>query len=108
MYRRGTEGEPGADPAAQSNPSLASGDVQESAYVHSHARDITDRYGAATTWEVLHGDPKQAIPSFVRSLGDAMLAMTTHGCSGLHGVITGSVTAQCLRDAGVPVFTRLP
>lgn len=96
------------EPSPQFDASLASGDVQESSYVRAKAREITDRHGVATSWEVLHGDPKHAIPEFVRSLGDAMLAMTTHGRTGLRGVVTGSVTAQCLRDSGVPVYTRLP
>jgi nucleotide-binding universal stress UspA family protein len=87
---------------------IAMGDVQESGYVHGHARGISERYGVPADWEVLHGDPKEALPQFVRSLGDAMLAMTTHGRTGLRGVVSGSVMAQCLRDAGVPVFTRLP
>ncbi|HMO45578.1 MAG TPA: universal stress protein [Rubrivivax sp.] len=94
--------------SAQREASVAAGDVQEASYVRDKARDITSRHGVGTGWEVLHGDPKQAIPEFVRSLGGAMLAMTTHGRTGLQGVITGSVTAQCLRDAEVPVFTRLP
>jgi nucleotide-binding universal stress UspA family protein len=94
--------------SAQREASVAAGDVQEAGYVRDKAREISDRHGATTNWEVLHGDPKQAIPNYVRSLGDAMLAMTTHGRTGLRGVITGSVTAQCLRDAAVPVFTRLP
>jgi nucleotide-binding universal stress UspA family protein len=88
--------------------SIPSGDLLESGYVHTRAREITDRYGVAASWEVLHGDPKQAIPQFVASLGESMLAMTTHGRTGLRSVVTGSVMAQCLRDAGVPVFTRLP
>jgi nucleotide-binding universal stress UspA family protein len=50
----------------------------------------------------------EVIPLFVRGLGDAMLGMTTHGRTGLRGVVAGSVTARCLRNAGVPVFTRLP
>jgi len=96
------------DPSVQLDPDVPSGDVQESGYVRSRARAIADRYGVSTGWEVLHGEPKEAIPAFVRSLGDAMLAMTTHGRTGLRGVMAGSVTAQCLRDARVPVFTRLP
>jgi nucleotide-binding universal stress UspA family protein len=96
------------EPSVHLDPNIASGDVQESGYVQAHARDIADRYGVPVAWEVLHGDPKEAIPQFVRSLGDAMLAMTTHGRTGLSSVMSGSVTAQCLRDAGVPVFTRLP
>ncbi len=96
------------DPSVRLDPSIPSGDVQESGYVQTHARDIAERYGVPVGWEVLHGDPKEAIPQFVRGLGDAMLAMTTHGRTGLSSVMSGSVMAQCLRDAGVPVFTRLP
>jgi len=96
------------DPSVQLDPSIRSGDVLESSYVSGQARAIADRHGVEAGWEVLHGDPKQVIPHFVRGLGDAMLAMTTHGRTGFRGVVTGSVTAQCLRDAGVPVFTRLP
>jgi nucleotide-binding universal stress UspA family protein len=96
------------DPSLNVEQSVAAGDVRESNYVHAQARQIADRHGIDVGWEVLHGDPKTAIPQFVRSLGDAMLAMTTHGRTGFGSVIFGSVMAQCLRDAGVPVFTRLP
>lgn len=96
------------DPTVQLDPNVQSGDVQESGYVHSRARDIAARYGVEVGWEVLHGDPMEVIPRFVRGFDDAMLAMTTHGRTGFQGVVTGSVTARCLRDAGVPVFTRLP
>jgi nucleotide-binding universal stress UspA family protein len=96
------------DSSVRLDPNIPSGDVMESGYVQTHAREIARRYGVPVGWEVLHGDPKEAIPQFVRSLGDAMLAMTTHGRTGLSSVMSGSVTAQCLRDAGVPVFTRLP
>ncbi len=96
------------DPAARSALGAPPSDVHESTYVRARAREIADRYGVAIGWEVLHGDPKEAIPHYVRGLGDAMLAMTTHGRTGLRSVMAGSVTAQCLRDAKVPVFTRLP
>ncbi|HOW49601.1 MAG TPA: universal stress protein [Rubrivivax sp.] len=96
------------EPSARPDPGIPASDVQESNYVRGKARDIAEKYGVQIGWEVLHGDPKEAIPRFVRSLGDAMLAMTTHGRTGLRGVITGSVTAQCLREARVPVYTRVP
>lgn len=96
------------EPRPRVDPSIPAGDIQESSYVHGRADDIARRYGVATGWETLHGDPKEAIPQFVRSLGDAMLAMTTHGRSALRSVVAGSVTAQCLRDSGVPVLTRMP
>lgn len=96
------------DPRQRIDAGIPAGDVQESSYVHGRAQDIAQRYGVATSWETLHGDPKEAIPQFVRSLGDAMLAMATHGRSALKTVVAGSVTAQCLRDSGVPVLTRIP
>lgn len=96
------------DPAARAGLDVPSGDVQESSYVRSRAREIADRHGVEIGWEVLHGDAKEALPHYVRGLGDAMLAMTTHGRTGLRSVMAGSVTAQCLRDAGVPIFTRVP
>jgi nucleotide-binding universal stress UspA family protein len=97
------------EPASRLDAQVPAGDVQEAGYVHARAREIKERYGIKDVgWEVLHGDPGVAIPSFVRSLGDAMLAMSTHGHTGLRGMMAGSVTAQCLRDARVPVFVRLP
>jgi nucleotide-binding universal stress UspA family protein len=96
------------DPSLNIDQVVAGGDVRESNYVQAQARQIADRYGVEVGWEVLHGDPKTAIPQFVRSHGDAMLAMTTHGRTGFGSVVSGSVMAQCLRDAGVPIFTRLP
>lgn len=87
---------------------IPAGDVMESSYVHGRAQDLTERYGVRTGWEVLHGDPKEAIPSFVRMQPNAMLAMTTQGRGAIETVLVGSVTAACLRESGVPVFTRLP
>lgn len=95
-------------PELRVDANVPAGDVGEEGYVRSRARAIADRHGVAVGWEVLHGEPGEAIPSFVRGLGDALLAMTTHGRTGLRGVLAGSVTAQCMRDAGVPVYTRLP
>lgn len=97
------------EPASRFDARIPASDVQESGYVHARAREIRERYGIPDVgWEVLHGEPGVAIPGFVRSLGDAMLAMSTHGHTGLRGVMAGSVTAQCLRDAQVPVFVHLP
>lgn len=87
---------------------VSAGDVMESGYVHGKAVDIAERYGIEVGWEVLHGDPKEAIPSYVRTQPDAVLAMTTRGRGAIETAIVGSVTAACLRGSGVPVFTRLP
>jgi nucleotide-binding universal stress UspA family protein len=94
------------------SPSGASGmegvDFMESNYVETQARKVTKTYGVDAGWEVLHGDPEKAIPGFVRSYPTSLLAMTTRGRSALQSALLGSVTAAALREAGVPVFTRLP
>lgn len=96
------------DPATAGESDVAVGDVVESGYVHTHAARITAEHGIDAGWEVLHGDPQQAIPQFVRSYPQSMLAMTTRGRSALQSALVGSVTAAALRDSGVPVYTRLP
>ena len=97
------------DPAPRSAlPDIPVSDVMESSYVHSRASQVAERYGVEVGWEVLHGNPEQAIPTFVRGLPNTMLAMTTHGRSALQSALLGSVTAASLRDGGVPVFTRMP
>ena len=97
------------DPAGrEADPGVPVSDVMESSYVRSHATQLSERHGVGVGWEVLHGAPEEAIPSFVRSLPNTMLAMTTHGRSALQSALVGSVTAASLREGGVPVFTRLP
>lgn len=95
------------DPSAAAG--TPAGDASESSYVHSRADAIAREHGVQTTWEVLHGDPKKAIPSFVQGLGgSSLLAMATHGRAGLRSVLVGSVTTACLNEVDVPVFTKLP
>lgn len=94
------------DPAVTGGVDAA--DVSESGYVHSHAVRITGEHGIDAGWEVLHGDAAQAIPQFVRSYPQSILAMTTRGRSALQSALVGSVTAAALRESGVPVYTRLP
>jgi nucleotide-binding universal stress UspA family protein len=94
--------------AREADLGVPASDVMESSYVRSHATQLSQRHGIGVGWEVLHGDPQEAIPTFARSLPNTMLAMTTHGRSALQSALVGSVTAASLRDGGVPVFTRLP
>lgn len=96
------------DPSArEAVPDAASSDVVESGYVHARAAHLAERYGVDVGWEVLHGDPESAIPNFVRSLPNTMLAMTTRGRSAVQSALLGSVTAASLRDGGAPVLTRM-
>jgi len=82
--------------------------VSEANYLHWKAADIKTRYGIAPHWEVLHGDPAEAICRYVHDLPEAMLALTTHGRSGLKRALLGSVAAACIRRAGVPLLLYWP
>lgn len=83
-------------------------DVSESAYVHSKSAEIKNRFGVDAQWEVLHGDPADAISRYVSDNPNTLLAMTTHARSGIERAILGSVTAACVRHATVPLLLYWP
>jgi len=87
---------------------IPAGDVMESSYVRTRAEEFAARYGVRTSWEVLHGEPADAIARFLNGRRDVLLAMVTHGRHALQTAILGSVTAGCLRKCDVPIVTRLP
>lgn len=87
---------------------IPTGDVMESSYVRTRAEEYATRYGVRTSWEVLHGEPAEAIARFLDERRDVMLAMVTHGRRPLETAILGSVTAGCLHRCAVPIVTRLP
>jgi len=89
-------------------PDIPPGDVMESSYVRTRAEEYAARYGVRTSWEVLHGEPADAIARYLDGRRDALLAMVTHGRHALETAILGSVTAGCLRKCAVPIVTRLP
>jgi len=95
-------------PAVAAASGVPVGDVIESGYVQSQVARLAQEHGIDAGWEVLHGDPQEAIARFVRSWPNSMLAMTTRGRSALQSALLGSVTAAALRESGVPVYTRLP
>ncbi len=80
----------------------------ESGYVRSKARELAARHDVRVNWDVLHGDPIDAIPGYVAGRRDVMLSMVTRGRPALESALLGSVTSSCLRKAGVPVLMRLP
>ena len=83
-------------------------DVLESSYLQRKAAVIKTDYGIEAQWEVLHGDPADAICRYLSDMPDTLLAMTTHARGGLERAIIGSVAATCLRRAGVPLLLYWP
>jgi nucleotide-binding universal stress UspA family protein len=95
-------------PAAAAEAGVAPGDVMESSYVRSRAESCQAEHGVRVSWDVLHGDPVESITEFTRGRKDVVLAMATHGRQPIEATFLGSVTAGCLRKAGVPVLMRTP
>lgn len=59
--------------------------------------------GVDSSWEVWHGRPEREIVA-AAAVGADLIAMSTHGRSGLGRLLFGSVAEQVLRNADVPVF----
>jgi nucleotide-binding universal stress UspA family protein len=77
--------------------------VLESAYVRRLAREM----GGKAQFEVLHGDdPAEAILDFADL--DSIVAMSTHGRSGLSRIIAGSVTRNVVAGSPSPVLVVRP
>lgn len=83
-------------------------DVMESGYVHGLARRLRSEHAMDLDWEVLHGDPADSIVSYLADCQDTMLAMTTHGRSGLSQVVAGSVSHEVLHEVRCPVAVLRP
>lgn len=83
-------------------------DVMESGYVHGLARRLRAEHAVDLDWEVLHGDPADSIVSYLADCQDTMLAMTTHGRSGLSQVVAGSVSHEVLHEVRCPVAVLRP
>lgn len=80
----------------------------ESAYVRARASQYAQAHGVRVNWDVLHGKPAAAISSHVAGRRDTVLVMLTRRQAPLEAAFLGSVTAGCLRRAGVPILMRVP
>ena len=83
-------------------------DVMESAYLTALARRVESEQALEVDWEVLHGDPADSIVSYLAGSHNTMLAMTTHGRSGLSQVVAGSVSHEVLHETSCPVAVLRP
>ena len=84
--------------------------VEESGYVHRVARKFSSAE-FETEFEVLHEDahhPARALVRFAEGLPRPIIAMTTHGHTGLRGLVAGDVTMNVVRHATCPVLVVRP
>lgn len=87
---------------------LGHADMMESSYLNALARRVESEQKLEVDWEVLHGDPADSIVSYLADSHNTMLAMTTHGRSGLSQVVAGSVSHEVLHEACCPVAVLRP
>jgi nucleotide-binding universal stress UspA family protein len=80
----------------------------ESAYPHRVARAMEQQLGREVDFEVLHGDPADAIVRYTTDLGATMVVMATHGETGLRRFVAGSVTMATVHQAPCPVLVVRP
>ena len=64
--------------------------------------------GFETTVEVRFGDPAKEIAAVVQQRSVDLIAMATHGRTGLPNLLMGSVAAQVMRRVDVPVLLVRP
>lgn len=93
---------------ARPDPMVPPNDTLESSYVRSHAVELGRRYGVEANWEVLHGNPADAMARFIEGRRDILIVMATRGHAGLQATMLGSVTARLLREADAPIVVRMP
>ena len=83
-------------------------DISESSYLHRQSAVIKKKYAVTAQWEVLHGEPAAAICQYLKGMPETMLMLTTHARGGLERAMLGSVAAECIRHAGVPLLLYWP
>lgn len=72
-------------------------------YLAPVAADLRGR-GVRVTTDARHGDPVAELVAAARDAGADLIAMTTHGRSGVGRLLFGSVAEAVLRQANVPVL----
>jgi nucleotide-binding universal stress UspA family protein len=91
----------GATPVVVDDPVARQRDAEE--YLAPIAVELRGR-GVDVSCEVRRGMAASSILAAAKTVGADVIAMSTHGRSGLGRLLFGSVAEQVLRHADVPVF----
>lgn len=90
-------------------PEMTKSDVGESIQVERQARIAQKELGRLVNFEVLHGKkPAKALLEHLDSSNAKIMAMATHGSTGLSRAAAGSVTSDVVRKAKCPVLVLRP
>ena len=77
-------------------------------YLHQVREDLLREGLPRVEERLLHGHPAEAIIELARQTSDSLVAMTTHGRSGLGRWVLGSVTDRVVQHSGGPVLVIRP
>ncbi len=81
----------------------------ETGYVHNRARDAAEVIGRDVQFDVLHdSNPARALVEHAASQHSDMIAVATHGRSGLARLVMGSVSMHVVHRAPCPVLAIRP
>ena len=83
-------------------------DILESSYLHRLSVEIQVAHGLQAQWEVLHGEPVDALCRYLEDMPETLLAMTTHAHPVANRLVLGSIAASCVRHASVPLLLYWP
>ncbi len=87
---------------------LEEAELRTGEYLDGVAQTLRDRGLAVETHSVVHVQPHGAILGVAEQSGADLIAMATHGRSGVRRMLLGSVGDKVLRSAEVPVLLRRP
>src|SRR5690606_33124739 len=94
------------------HPIYATQEQASSTAVIRNAMQKTVRYLEACGYEVelavRFGEPVEEILNYIDSTSIDLIAMTTHGRSGIGRLLFGSVAAELMRNANVPILLLRP
>ncbi len=97
------------DPAAASLAEQSHGDLSETAGLHRLADRLRAKTSASVEYDVLHfWHPAPAIVERAAPENVSVIAMATHGATGLARLTAGSTTSAVTRTAEVPILTIRP
>ncbi len=83
--------------------------IVETGYVHNRAREAAHVIGREVDFDVLHdSNPARALVDHAGSQRSAMIAVATHGRSGLARLVMGSVSMHVVHRAPCPVLAIRP
>jgi nucleotide-binding universal stress UspA family protein len=83
-------------------------DVETAALVLEEARERLTARGIPATARVVMGEPARKIAQIAEESGASLIALSTHGASGIMRALRGSVAEELLTIAPVPVLLANP